>query len=112
MSWIEIERLFSQYGPLRELELDDDLKQHLEERGITRKHIVSFAEILEVFAGTPRILENQPAPGRRAPLVMVGPTVAGRFLTVPIEPTGKWGIWRPMTAFESNTGDITRHRET
>ena len=53
MSWIEIERLFSQYGPLRELELDDDLKQHLEERGITRKHIVSFAEILEVFAGPP-----------------------------------------------------------
>ena len=112
MSCIETEILFSQNGPVRMLELDDDLKQHLQERGITKKHIVSFAEILEVFEGNPRILINEPAPGRRAPVVMVGPTMVGRFLTVPIEPTGKWGIWRPITAFESNTGDIMRHRET
>ena len=99
--------LFNKDGPVEEIELDAELELHLRERGGFEKHIVSLAEIREVFDGTPQFWRNSPAPGRRAPLVMVGPTLSGRFLTVPIEPTGKWGIWRPVTAFTSNT----YHRE-
>ena len=103
--------LFGQYGPVEELELDEELELHLRERGIFDKHIVSFAEILEVHAGSPRFMENSSVPNRRAPIVMVGPTRAGRFLCVPIEPTGKRGVWRPVTAFTANAHHVKRYEE-
>lgn len=109
MTESEAESLFGQYGPVTELELDEALEEHLKERGITEKHIVSFTEIREVFQGDPRFFGNPPGSSRRAPAVMVGPTLGGRFLTVPIEPTGKWGIWRPITAFTSNAHHIQRY---
>lgn len=42
---------------------------------------------------------------------MVGPTRAGRFLCVPIEPTGKCGVWRPVTAFTANAHHVKRYEE-
>lgn len=107
----EIALLFGQNGPVEELELDEELELHLRERGNFPKHIVSFSEILEVFAGSPRFMENSSVPNRRAPVVMVGPTQAGRFLCVPIEPTGKWGVWRPVTAFTANSHHVRRYEE-
>ena len=99
--------IYEANGPIQELELDEALQLHLEERGITEKHIVTFDEIREVLTGAPRFFENPP--GRRAPLVMVGPTSAGRMLCVPIEPTGQRGKWRPVTAFTANTHHVQRY---
>lgn len=111
MSETEIALLFRQNGNVEELDLDEELELHLREQGHYDKHIVSFDEILEVFAGSPRFKENSSVPNRRAPIVMVGPTQAGRFLCVPIEPTGKWGIWRPVTAFTANAHHVRRYKE-
>ena len=45
MTEAEVESLFGLYGFIEELELDEALAEHLKERGITEKHIVSFTEI-------------------------------------------------------------------
>ena|SRR5581483_4335101 len=100
------ERLFADHGRVDELDFDDELRQHLATRAGYTKHHVRLSEIQEVLDGAPRFFLNRAA-GGRAPIVMVGPTEAGRFLTVPLEPTGRFGVWRPVTAFQSNT----HHRE-
>ncbi len=102
-----LESLLIQHGQIEELDFDGDLELHLRERGTYDKHIVSFTEIREVFLGDPLFFEN--LPGRKALLLMVGPTIAGRFLTVPIEPTGRLGHWRPVTAFTSNSHHVERY---
>ena len=88
--------------------MHEELELHLVERGITEKHTGSFTEILEVLTGTPKYFEN--LPGRRAPVSMVGPTRNGRMLCVPIEPTGKMGVWRPVTAFTADTHHVERFK--
>ena len=65
MTEVAAETLFGQFGPVEELEFNDDLEIHLKERGITEKHNVSFAEIREVLYGTPRFFDNPPGSGRR-----------------------------------------------
>ena len=102
-----IEQIFADSGPVDELEFDEDLGQHLRERGVFDKHVVSFAEILEVFHGSPRFFAN--LSGRRAPIVMVGLTRGNRYLCIPIQPTGKRGTWRPVTAFTANTHHVERY---
>lgn len=104
----ELETIFAENGRVEHLHLDDALATHLEERGISGKHIVSFAEIQGVYQGAPEYFAN--SPGRRAPAVMVGPTLEGRFLCVPIEPTDTWGVWRPVTAYTANTHHVERYR--
>ena len=106
----ELRALFSTYGTVDELELDDALWEHLREGGTYSKHEVSLSEILQVFVDSPRFFLNT-SPTGRAPLIMLGPTIAGRMLCVPIEPTGKLGIWRPVTAFEANSHHRQRYRE-
>lgn len=107
MSEVEINSLFADNGPVEELELDEELEIHLKLRGQTEKHIVSFSEILEVFYAKPQYFEN--LSGRRAPVVMLGPTSGGRMLCVPIEPTGRTGVWRPVTAYTANTHHVERY---
>ena len=107
MSRIEIEKLFVDNGQVERLELGQELQFHLDERGITEKHIVTFTEILEVLDLRPKYFEN--LPGRRAPVSMVGPTRDGRILCVPIEPTGDMGVWRPVTAYTANAHHLARY---
>ncbi len=102
--------LFSQYGHVDELDIDEEFDEHLRERAVFEKHRVMLSEVLEVQEGTPRYFRNRG--GRRAPVIMVGLTVAGRILCVPIEPTGRQGVWRPVTAFEANTHDKERFRRS
>ena len=104
----ELDALFAEYGLVQDLELDGDLEIHLRERGTFGKHIVSFGEILEVLKGEPEFFAT--SPGRRALAVMVGPTLEGRFLSVPIEPTGRSGVWRAITAYTANTHHVERYR--
>jgi hypothetical protein len=99
-------RLFETHGKVEALECDDDLAQHLRDRGFYPKHAVAISEILEAHAGQPRYFANA-GTGRRAPVIMVGRTQAGRVIVVPIEPTSRRGVWRPVTAFEANA----HHRE-
>jgi hypothetical protein len=70
------------------------------ERATYARHQVSMTEILEVHGGDPRYFMNSGT--HRAPIIMVGPTAAGRWLCVPLEPAGQSGVWRPVTAFEAN----------
>ena len=106
---MEMYQLFQKNGPVHELELDEELQEHLKERGTYDKHIVTFTEILEAFTSSPKFFLN--STGLRAPLVMIGPTNHGRFLVVPIEPSGKFGIWRPVTAFTANAHHRQRYIE-
>lgn len=103
------EDTFSRYGGVEELELDDTLWEHLQERGTYAKHEVLLGEIVQVFTGSPRFFLNS-SPSGRAPLIMVGPTDGGHVLCIPIEPTGRHGIWRPVPAFEANTHHRRRYR--
>ncbi|MBM2812061.1 MAG: AcrB/AcrD/AcrF family [Chloroflexi bacterium] len=72
-------------------------------------HCVALIEILEVHQGAPRCFLNA-GTDRRAALIMVGPMAGGRLLCVPVEPTGRFAIWRPVTAFEANTHRRTRYQ--
>lgn len=102
-----LEELFAAHGRVEELELSIDFTDHMLSGGrLHRKHIVSGIEILEAFYGAPLFFDNI-AKSRTAPIVMVGPTLAGRYITVPLLPTTSRGLWRPLTAFESNR----HHRE-
>jgi len=73
------------------------------------QHRISLEETLEVLDGEPRFFVNRR--GRRASHVMVGPTASGRLLVVPIEDWGR-AVWRPVTAFEANSGQIMRYRRS
>lgn len=103
-----IQETLAREGPVEELELDDALCQHLLERGTYPKHVVKLSEILQVFGNVPKLFLN-PSETGHAPLIMVGPTDSDRMLCIPLVPTGKWGIWRPVTAFEANTHHRNRY---
>lgn len=105
----DINDILSAFGPVTDIELDDTLREHLRERGIYGKHRVSLPEILQVHHSNHKLFVNS-SPSGRAPLVMVGVTARGRFLCIPIETTGKWGVWRAVTAFEANTHHIERYQ--
>ena len=104
----DVAEVFSRHGEVLALEVDDEFLEHLADRAVYSKHRVTATEVLEVHAGAPKYFEN--AGRHRAAIVMVGPTVAGRFLCVPIEPTGRIGRWRPVTAFEANAHHKERYR--
>lgn len=70
---------------------------------------ISPMDVLEVLDLEPRFFVNKR--GRRASHVMVGATLAGRLLVVPIEDWGR-GIWRPVTAFEANAWQARRYRSS
>lgn len=84
-----------------ELQVDD---WNAEEAG---RHGVSEAEIRQVLDEDPIFLPNKK--GHRAPLVMIGPTAGGRFLTIPLGPIDAEGVWRPATAWDSSKGERARY---
>ena len=84
-----------------ELVFDDENAMKIGAREIAPTHV------LEVLDGEPRFFANRRE--RRASHVMVGPTLGGRLLVVPIEDWGP-GIWRPVTAFDANAWQARRYR--
>jgi len=98
-----ISQLFRDRGTVDELQFDLEFQEYARERATYAKHRVTVTEIGEVLDYRPRFFVNS----GRAPIAMVGPTLAGRLLVVPVEPTSVRGIWRPVTAFEANA----RHRK-
>ena len=72
------------------------------------RHRVVAREVLQVLDGEPVFLPNKR--GHEAPIVMIGPTFGGRFLTVPLGQTAAEGVWRPATAWDSSSGELARYR--
>ena len=70
---------------------------------------ISPIDVLEVLDQEPRFFVNKR--GRRASQVMVGPTIGGRLLVVPIEDWGR-AIWRPVTKFDANAWQARRYRSS
>lgn len=70
-------------------------------------HHVNEREVRQVLDGEPVLLPNKK--GHEAPIVMIGPTFGGRFLTVPLGRTGLEGVWRPATAWDSSRGERARY---
>ena len=106
---VELNELFAYNGTVEELEFDDVLRNHLIERGTFDKHIVTLVEISEAHSIAPVYFVNE-SPGG-APVALIGQTRANRILCVPIDPTGRRGVWRPRTAFEANTHHKVRYEE-
>ena len=80
-----------------ELEFDDYNEKELSSHGVTVR------EVRQVLSRGFRLLKN--AKEHSATHLMVGKTDGGRWLTIPIAPTAKPGIWRPATAFPSRPTD-------
>jgi hypothetical protein len=78
--------------PLRidDLQFDSDNREHILRHGITE------SEVWQVFLNGFEILRN--AKMHEAPYKMVGATDGGRFISIPIAPTGEPFVWRPATA--------------
>ena len=87
---------------INELELDS---WNLEEMA---RHGVTGDEVQQVVDGETVFLRNRRR--RSTTLLMIGPTLGGRFLTVPLAPAGRFGVWRPATAWTSTGGEIQRYR--
>ena len=75
--------------------------------GEMARHHVTAREVLQVLDGDPVFLPNKR--GHAAPIIMIGPTFGGRFLTVPLGRTGAEGVWRPATAWDSSSGERARY---
>ena len=86
----DINQFFVDNGAVEELEFNDELSKHLAEQEYYSKHQVTLTEILEVHLGRPRYFDNRA--GKRAPVIMLGPTTKQRLLCIPIE-RADWQSW-------------------
>lgn len=73
------------------------------------QHQVSVREVLQVLDNAPRFFRNKK--GHAATLRMIGPTFGGRYLTVPLQPTSRPGVWRPATAWDSSEAERWRYEQ-
>lgn len=104
-----LDDLFDIHGIVEAIECDAAFAEHMASEGRDyKKHAVTPQEIEEALAIAPAFFENA---GKRAPVMMVGPTQSRRMLAVPLEPTERRGVWRPVTAFEANAQDRRRYEE-
>jgi hypothetical protein len=85
-----------------DLEFDDRNRDHMHENGVSME--VAF----EVVDGEPRALPNHVEDG--AALLLVGPTSIG-MVTLPIDPTHEYGVWRPRTGYPSKSSDVSRYNK-
>ena len=105
------EELIGAHGRIEELEFDDAFTEHMaaSERDYA-KHRVSEQEVREAWLGEPAYVENV-GERRQESIIMLGRTRGGRILVVPLQPTHRWGVWRPVTAFEANAHHRKRYLE-
>lgn len=67
-----------------ELEFDDWNEAEM------ARHRVTAREVRQVLDGDPAFFRNKKR--HAAPIIMVGATLGGRLLTVPVAPTGRPGV--------------------
>jgi len=73
------------------------------------RHGVSVREVLQVFNSDFQLFRN--ANKHEATHLVIGKTLGGRWLTIPIAPTSQPGVWRPATAFPARRGDKSKIKE-
>ena len=71
-------------------------------------HRVSADEVRQVLDNAPAFVPNKRA--HPAPVVMLGQTYGGRWLTVPLDKTARPAVWRPATAWDSTKAEQARYR--
>lgn len=84
-----------------ELEFDEFNEDELAQHG------VRAVDVRQVLDNEPVVLPNKK--GRAADWIMIGPTYGGRFLTVPIASLSVEGMWRPVTAWNSEPEEIAKY---
>ena len=84
-----------------DLYFDDENEEKLAQHGVT------IGEVIQVFTLEPQYFTNHG--DRRASHVMMGRTLGGRLLLVPIERLMP-GVWRPVTAMEPTAHQRSRYR--
>jgi hypothetical protein len=85
-----------------DLEIDDDNEAEM------LRHGVYGEEVFEMFyevAGW-KLLTN--GGEGNAPYKLVGRTLGGRWITVPIDRTPVLGLWRPATAMDSDKDELSK----
>lgn len=70
------------------------------------RHHVSAIEILQVLDNAPVFFRNRKR--HRATILMVRPTDGGRIAIVPLAPLPLQGVWRPATAWGSDSDETLR----
>ncbi len=106
----DLQAIVDAFGRIDAVVIDIAFAEHMAfRRRRYDKHMVAVAEIEEVFNGLPRFYFNS-GENRRAPVLMVGETRAGRVIVVPIMPGTPEGVWQPISAFEGNAHHRERYR--
>lgn len=85
-----------------DLEFDDDNEGHL------ARHAITPHEVAEVFLDEPVFVSNKR--GLAATWLMLGDTAGGRALTVAVLCQEARRRLRPITGWDSTTGELTRLR--
>lgn len=83
-----------------DLDIDDDNEQHLARHGITA------TEVWQVWRSGPVYVPNKM--GMTAAWLMLGPTTGGRRLTVAVLVDEVRSELRPITGWETTSGELTR----
>ena len=83
------------------LQFDDHNESEMLVHGVTQREVMQVHE-----GGEYHLLRN--VKRHAATHLMVGPTTGGRWLTIPVGPTGEPGVWRPATAFAARRGDLAK----
>ncbi len=91
--------------PFLRIEFNFEALRKLAERGI------SVDEVTEVFERSPVVWIENPNPRAEDSRWLIGPTAAGRFLTVVVDRDGAdHGRWHVMTAWEATDAQIRLYR--
>jgi len=103
-----VEHFFSLYGPVEILEVDDDFKRHMRQRGRS----ITVTDIATVHSRPDTEYFDNDAfdeDSERSPIVMLGYASESRFLTIPLDPTGLRGVWRARTAYLNDRDDERKY---
>jgi hypothetical protein len=106
----EVNRLFSTHGRPKQIQTDKEWLEHVREEG----HTIKAYQVVQAHQNSDskaKYFTNK-GENRRGPVVMVGLTYAGWPIKVPIEPTGQNGVWRAITSYPANNGDIQRYERS
>jgi len=72
------------------------------------EHNVTVREAFEVLEGNTKGFRNH---SQGAPWVLIGATLSGRMITLPIDPSEEPGIWRPRTEYDSSNKELRRYEK-
>ena len=78
---------------------DDENEEEISAHGLSVNRVIQVLDNLHI------ILPNRKR--RRGRYLIIGRDNGGTCISVPIEPTNTFGLWRPVTAWHSKKGEET-----